>query len=227
MATASSSNFSRQPNAQGIATHQALLVAAGRIFAQRGYEGASLRDIAQQAGTALSAIVYHFATKKKLYFAVIEHYVVAEFRLIEHFRFFEALDYADPQAVADALRDAMRSFLEACHGPDFNPHTMALYKRIMVEADPEVLMPLLACFVPVQELLPKVVARIRPDFSSADIAFWLQLFWSQLQYTVMGRDLILYDMGLGEGYTKAYLDEAAWRFAVYCGLPLGLPAPRE
>lgn len=215
----------RYPNAQGIATSQAIVAVAGRLFAQRGYAGTALRDIAEQADTALSSIVYHFKTKKQLYLAAIRHYIVAESRLEEHFRFFNGLNYADTQAVANALRDAIYSFLDACHGPQANPYTIALYQRVIVEGDPAALMMLLECFAPVQKLLPQVVARIRPDFTEHDIAFWVQLYWSQLQYTVMGKQLILYDMHLGENYPPEYLDQAAWRFATYCCAPLGLPHP--
>ena len=215
----------RYPNAQGIATRQAIVVEAGRIFAERGYEGASMRDIAEGSGAALSSLVYHFKTKKNLYLAAIQHYVIAESKLDHHFRFFHDLNYDDHQAVVDAIRDSIRSFLEACHGPSANEITLALYRRIMVESDVEALMMLLECFVPVQQLLPQVIARIRPDFTEVDIGFWVQMYWSLLQYTVMGKKLILYDMQLGDEYPTAYLDEASWRFAQYCAAPLGLPEP--
>lgn len=45
----------------------AIVEAAIRVFAQWGYEGASLRAIATSAGVPLSAIDNYFGTKKRLY----------------------------------------------------------------------------------------------------------------------------------------------------------------
>ncbi len=225
MAEESTQPAQRGTNVQGRATRKAVLDAAGKLFAEKGYAGANLRQIAKVSGAGLSSIMYHFGSKKNLYLETIRHYIVDTARLEEHFEVFRTIDYDDRQAVADALRDAIRSFLGECHGPQRTEYVTGLYKRVIVEGDDQARGMLLQCFAGVQELLPEVVARIRPDASDADVAFWVQLLWSQLQYTVMGKELILYDMGLGEDYPLEYLDEAAWRFARYCCLPLGLPDP--
>jgi AcrR family transcriptional regulator len=50
----------------------AALVAAGRhVFARKGFDGASVRDITRQAGVNLGAITYHFGSKRGLYEAVL------------------------------------------------------------------------------------------------------------------------------------------------------------
>lgn len=41
-----------------------LLEAARRVFSDRGYDGASIRDIAQEAGLSLSALYYYFPSKQ-------------------------------------------------------------------------------------------------------------------------------------------------------------------
>ncbi len=218
---------SRVSNAQGRATRTAILDAAGQLIARKGYAGTSLRDISQASGAGLSSIIYHFHSKQELFLETIRHFVVETAQLERHFVVFDSLDYSDRQAVADAIRDSMRSFLDACHGRPAAEFVIGLYVRIMVEGEPAALGMLLECFAPVQRKLPEVVRRIRPDATDADVAFWLQLYWSQLQYTVMGKQLVLYDMGLPEGYTPEFLDEAAYRFAHHCCLPLGLPEPRR
>jgi AcrR family transcriptional regulator len=48
-------------------------VAAEKLFAQRGIEGVSIRDITQAAGVNLAAINYHFGTKNALAAEVIRH----------------------------------------------------------------------------------------------------------------------------------------------------------
>ena len=48
-------------------TRAKLIEAAGRLFADRGVHGVTVRDIAQTADTHLSALNYHFRSKEALY----------------------------------------------------------------------------------------------------------------------------------------------------------------
>jgi AcrR family transcriptional regulator len=53
-------------------TAEALLSAAGRLFAERGYVGTSIRAITAAAGANLGAVTYHFGSKQALYRAMLE-----------------------------------------------------------------------------------------------------------------------------------------------------------
>lgn len=48
-----------------------ILEAAERLFAERGYDGVSIRDIAEAAGVSKANVFHHFANKWELYRAVI------------------------------------------------------------------------------------------------------------------------------------------------------------
>ena len=54
-------------------TKQRLIDAAGAIFAEKGYEAASIRDICQLADANIAAVNYHFAGKRALYVAAVRH----------------------------------------------------------------------------------------------------------------------------------------------------------
>ncbi|MEJ2187288.1 MAG: TetR/AcrR family transcriptional regulator [Gemmatimonadota bacterium] len=54
-------------------TATALLRAATRLFAARGYAGTSIRAITAEAGANLGAVTYHFGTKQELYSAVLRN----------------------------------------------------------------------------------------------------------------------------------------------------------
>ena len=41
--------------------------AAGRLFAEHGYDGTSVRDIVREAGANLGAVTYHFGSKEALF----------------------------------------------------------------------------------------------------------------------------------------------------------------
>lgn len=54
-------------------TKAKILEVATNLFAQKGFSGTSVRDIAQTAGVNLAAINYHFSNKRNLLQSVIDH----------------------------------------------------------------------------------------------------------------------------------------------------------
>ncbi|UYV36682.1 TetR family transcriptional regulator [Rhodobacteraceae bacterium D3-12] len=62
-----SGNAAQKPDEAGGARFGAILDAAERVFAESGYEGAALREIANQAGVAQGLIHYHFDNKARLF----------------------------------------------------------------------------------------------------------------------------------------------------------------
>lgn len=54
-------------------TRQAILKAALRAFTEKGYQGASIREIAEEAGSAKPAIYYYFRNKATLYNLLLEN----------------------------------------------------------------------------------------------------------------------------------------------------------
>jgi AcrR family transcriptional regulator len=66
-------------------TRDVLVAAATEVFAERGYEGASLEEIAERAGFTRGAIYKNFAGKEELFFAVtdrLNEQVIEAFRAI-------------------------------------------------------------------------------------------------------------------------------------------------
>lgn len=60
-------------------TRRRLIEAAGEVFAEEGFAGATVRTIAAKAAANLGAINYHFGDKDSLYQAVIRHAVRSAF----------------------------------------------------------------------------------------------------------------------------------------------------
>lgn len=52
----------------------AILLAAEKLFAQRGYSGVSIRQIADEAGVPLALVGYYFGPKHTLFRAIFEHW---------------------------------------------------------------------------------------------------------------------------------------------------------
>jgi AcrR family transcriptional regulator len=53
-------------------TRAKILAAAERVFAEKGYDGARLQDIAEAAGCSVGAVYFRFKDKDALFFAIAE-----------------------------------------------------------------------------------------------------------------------------------------------------------
>jgi AcrR family transcriptional regulator len=58
--------------ATSVPTREALVTAAARVFLRRGFQGASLREIAAEAGLTTGAVYSNFDGKADLFLAVLE-----------------------------------------------------------------------------------------------------------------------------------------------------------
>lgn len=61
----------RGPYAKGLAKRDEILDAALELFAQKGYDRTSVREIARQAGLSQAGLLHHFSTKEDLFLEVL------------------------------------------------------------------------------------------------------------------------------------------------------------
>ena len=86
----------------------AILLAAERLFAQRGYHGVSLRQIAAEAGVPVALVGYYYGAKHELFHAIFAHWqptIEARLALLR-----DAV--ARTQAQPDALQRIVSAFVE-------------------------------------------------------------------------------------------------------------------
>ena len=100
-------------------TRERILNEAERLFAERGYDGTSVRNVAAAAGLQLQAIGYHFGPKENLFETVVERRAVVLNAMREET--LEALrkTHGDaPLPLEDLVRAYSRPFIASANSGD-------------------------------------------------------------------------------------------------------------
>jgi TetR/AcrR family transcriptional regulator len=100
-------NDNRREQTRTIETRRAIMGAALSEFAERGFDGASMRRIGERAGLEYTLITYHFRTKDALWCAVAED----AFAEIEA-KWDKAIPPDSQMSAADRVREEFRTFLQ-------------------------------------------------------------------------------------------------------------------
>jgi AcrR family transcriptional regulator len=89
-------------------TRERLLEAAGQVFGERGYRGATIRQICKAAGANVAAVNYHFEHKEGLYHEVLAH------------AFGKAMQGQVPAGPAGSLEERLRRLVQMLLGRVFS-----------------------------------------------------------------------------------------------------------
>jgi TetR/AcrR family transcriptional regulator, regulator of cefoperazone and chloramphenicol sensitivity len=111
-------------------TRARIIQAAGEVFADRGYQAATIRDISRRAGANLAAVNYYFGDKEKLYIEVLKsaHPEGAELSPEE--------PWAAGASPEEKLRGYIRAFLERLLQAERPAWRMRLMQREILEPTP-------------------------------------------------------------------------------------------
>jgi AcrR family transcriptional regulator len=107
-------------------TRQSLLEAASRVFADRGFHGASLDDVAAAAGFTKGAVYSNFKSKDDLFLALLEHHLAQD-----EARLRAAIDQSDVPP-EERLDDFVKLVREA--QPEGSPRWSELYQEFSTYA---------------------------------------------------------------------------------------------
>jgi len=139
-----------------------LLEAAGEVFAEKGFQAATVREICSRAGANVAAVNYHFGDKQRLYVEVMRY---------AHRRFSERPLVRWPPGTprAEKLRwfiEQMLADMREEPGPSWRRRLMM---REMAEPTEACLAVMHAFIQPRRELLREILGEILPpDLPEAD-----------------------------------------------------------
>jgi AcrR family transcriptional regulator len=180
-----------------------LIDAAGQAFAERGFEGASVRDICGVAGANVASVNYHFGDKQSLYVACLERAQCSEAS--------QTLHAADPTLSPEArLHAFIRGMLAAQGDPGRPPWHNALMLREMAHPTAAAAEVLERYIRPLADALREIIEQIVPGVSATPHAGWPVGFSvvSQVLFYAVHRPVVRLLMG-DAGYRALDLDDLA------------------
>ncbi len=152
-------------------TRARLLAAATGLFAERGFHGTTVREIAERAGANVAAANYHFGSKEGLYLGVLRtQFSEVRGRLRESGAIpaDEELDALSKEQLAAIVKTRVATMLDFLLGPPPSPHATLMAREML---DPSEALPaIVAEFVSPQVAeLGAVLRRLAPKLEREDV----------------------------------------------------------
>ncbi|MFT4267933.1 MAG: TetR family transcriptional regulator [Xenophilus sp.] len=154
----------------------AILLAAERLFARRGYHGVSIRQIAEAAGVPLALVGYYFGPKQALFHAIFERWSPAIAQRLALLREAERQPW-DAQRLARIVQAFIGPVIRMRASPEGGYYALLLTQGLSTqhdEADPvlrDFFDPMADAFIGV---LHGTLAREAPGITRATVAWCYQ-----------------------------------------------------
>jgi TetR/AcrR family transcriptional regulator, regulator of cefoperazone and chloramphenicol sensitivity len=138
-------------------TRERIIDAAGEIFAERGFDSTTVRDICQAAGANIAAVNYYFGDKQRLYVEAVMR--------AHRWRMQQAVlpDWSADTTAEEKLTDFITTFIRRVRtGPEGTWHTRLMMREIAspTEACAEVVQ---SSIRPQFEVLIGILRELLPD----------------------------------------------------------------
>jgi AcrR family transcriptional regulator len=168
-------------------TKERILAAAEALFAQRGFEGASLRQLTASAGVNLAAVNYHFGSKEKLVEQVFKRRLDAlnQHRLAE----LDKIAGRPGTTLDDVLAAYIRPALELSHEGNGSLF-MRVLARAFAEHDDTLRQFLSENYGHVMRQFTAEFARLLPHLEKAELYWRIDLVTGALTHAMSGFGMI-------------------------------------
>lgn len=140
-----------------------LIDAAIKLFAERGYEGTSVRELATAAGVNVAAVSYHFGSKDALYHEALRACLApcGEMRERMQIHLDTAQRKKTRKAAEDALRGCIKDFLEVLVSPAARHSHLVM--REQMEGKQRFEPVIREFFQPVGSIVQQVILMLAPE----------------------------------------------------------------
>lgn len=146
-------------------TKERLIVVAGELFAERGFDAVSLRTITDKANANLAAVNYHFGSKQDLIVAVVDDIV----RPVNERRLFllEDIDYSQSRSIKEIVHAFIDPVFDACNSESESDNKYyKLISRCISSRDERVSSIIIKQFPEVLAKFVDAITKALPEISS-------------------------------------------------------------
>jgi TetR/AcrR family transcriptional regulator, regulator of cefoperazone and chloramphenicol sensitivity len=203
-----------------------LLKAATELFARRGFDGVSIRELAEAANVNVAAVHYHFGGKTELYRAVIEA-VFAPLRSVltaQQQAIALARESSEPSAVRQALEVCIRGLMTRLFHQERPSWAGTFLARESVQPS-SAMDRVFECLVrPAWEAFLEVLELIRPDLAETEqLRFVASSIVGQCLYYQHARPVVLATFQLAT-LDDDFIERAVAHIAAFSFAAISLPS---
>ncbi|OZI39811.1 TetR family transcriptional regulator [Bordetella genomosp. 5] len=173
-------------------TRDAILDTAEQLFAERGHENTSMRQITGAAGVNLAAVNYHFGSKEALVQAVLKRRLAVvnseRLRLLDEMQAKAEGKPLKPSQIVDAF---FGTLLRLAANPDHaGKNFLPLLERTMTDPAGFLRALLAEEYADVIERYRQALFEALPDVPRAEIIWRFQFMLGATSYAIMGTDTL-------------------------------------
>ncbi len=166
---------------KGEQTMQNLLAAARKLFAERGFRRTSVRDIANEAGSNVAAVNYHFGSKENLYREVFrQHKLSARERGTAAVN--EILEESGGNPTVESVLEAFSRASRNARSPSDTRNWMTLIHRELAEPRLDPQFGLKEIIEPLQQILSQAISAACPNLKEKSLQMCIHSFLAQLSH---------------------------------------------
>lgn len=196
-----------------------LIEVATGLFAEKGYEGTSVRDLAAAAGVNVAAVNYHFGSKEALYYECLRSCLapagVMRLRMQEYL---EAAQRAKTiKAVEMALRLCIKTFLEELMHPDSKPSQLIM--REQSTGSPQFEQVVREFFLPIGTIFQQLICMLAPGLSQQRMFMVISGIIGQCLHTYKARATFRVIGGI-DSHSPEYIEQVSEHIAHFVVLGL-------
>lgn len=183
-----------------------ILIAAGELFADLGFDATSVRKIAKHAGVTLSAINYYFGSKEQLYIDVVAYIINETSCSSPDLSLCDSLESDAKEDIVKILhrllRDKLRSLL-----PVGNPKWFhAIIMRIISDNSDLARQVTEKLLKPEYDVLKNFFLKINPKLSDFKASLLVETIFAHSVFYVFSKPVALFAHDMEE-YDEDFLEE--------------------
>jgi TetR/AcrR family transcriptional regulator, regulator of cefoperazone and chloramphenicol sensitivity len=207
-------------------TRLELITAAGRLIAEYGLEGASVRAIAEKAGTNLAAIHYHFGSKDNLFIEAMKYAAEQSYDIQQILELQDDERLESPEGIAEIIYEVIEERFQSLDQHDGNEWCNKLLIRNMIDPSPALKEFVTTFYRPRHKAFTKIIQKARPDLTKREAEIFVLTLDGQCAFYTFARSAVLMFMGKKE-YEKKFLEAITGHIVGTVLHELGLPIPEK